>query len=255
MHLEAYIRAQSPPMHTVRAFEFAREWIARQPEHRGIVLDAGCGTGRSTVHLARENPRHLVIGVDRSYVRLSKLPHARGGGLTADAFTVGDVPNALLLRADLPAFWRLAADVDMRIARQCLFFPNPYPKGAHLKRRWHGHPSFPILLSLGAEQVDLRSNWPVYVEEFALALRVVAEYGEAGAIAATSGESLARRVLRRASSYARRYVENGALVQTYTPSEGSFVSAFEEKYSCAEIALYRADLRAHKVPLGEGAPS
>lgn len=37
-----------------------------------VILDSGCGTGRSTKILARIHPHHLIIGVDRSFVRLTK---------------------------------------------------------------------------------------------------------------------------------------------------------------------------------------
>jgi tRNA G46 methylase TrmB len=44
-----------------------------------IILDSGCGTGRSTKILARTHPNHLVIGVDRSFVRLTKEKANRQG--------------------------------------------------------------------------------------------------------------------------------------------------------------------------------
>lgn len=37
-----------------------------------VVLDAGCGTGRSSILLAKSHPHLPVLGVDRSAVRLSK---------------------------------------------------------------------------------------------------------------------------------------------------------------------------------------
>ena len=38
--------------------------------NRPVILDSGCGTGASTRKLANMHPQHLVIGVDRSAVRL-----------------------------------------------------------------------------------------------------------------------------------------------------------------------------------------
>ncbi len=62
-----------------RAIEFVREFHLshHQQQQRPfpVVLDSGCGTGRSSVLLARAHPHLPVIGVDRSAVRLSK-----GGG-------------------------------------------------------------------------------------------------------------------------------------------------------------------------------
>ncbi|MDI5983954.1 SAM-dependent methyltransferase [Halomonas sp. M4R5S39] len=143
--------------HTRKAFTAARRWY----ESRGdmpLILDAGCGVGLSTRRLAARFADHAVIGVDRSDARLSR-EH-------------GPLPgNALLVRADLVDFWRLALAAGWQPRRHYLLYPNPYPKAAHLKMRWHGHPVFPVILALGG-RLELRSNWRLYLEEFALALEL-----------------------------------------------------------------------------------
>ncbi len=139
--------------HTRDAFAAADDWLTAQ--RRPLILDAGCGVGVSTRLLARRYPGHAVIGVDRSADRLS-----RDHGALPD--------NALLVRADLVDFWRLALSAGWRPDRHYLLYPNPYPKASHLKMRWHGHPVFPAILALGG-RLELRSNWRLYLEEFALA--------------------------------------------------------------------------------------
>jgi tRNA (guanine-N7-)-methyltransferase len=130
-------------------------------KRENLILDTGCGTGASTLELARNNPDSQVIGIDKSMVRL-----ARGQQLLQQA----DAPqNALLLRCDLVDFWRLAAQADWCIRHQYLLYPNPWPKLEHLKRRWHAHPVFPSLLALGGT-LELRCNWRIYADEFAQAL-------------------------------------------------------------------------------------
>jgi tRNA G46 methylase TrmB len=58
--------------------------------------------------------------------------------------------NAILLRAELSDFFTLVAyESDWVVHSHYLLYPNPYPKGKHLKRRWHGHPIFPVMLSIG----------------------------------------------------------------------------------------------------------
>ncbi|MCE8022514.1 SAM-dependent methyltransferase [Halomonas sp. MCCC 1A11036] len=141
--------------HTRRAFEAAHAWLTAQDAP--LVLDAGCGVGLSTRALARLHENHAVIGIDRSADRLS-----RNHGALPD--------NALLVRADLVDFWRLALEAGWRPRHHYLLYPNPYPKSTHLKMRWHGHPVFPHLLGLGG-RLELRSNWRIYVEEFAQALQ------------------------------------------------------------------------------------
>ncbi|MCG6659714.1 methyltransferase domain-containing protein [Halomonas campisalis] len=149
--------------HTRDAFAQADAWLGRRGAP--LILDAGCGVGVSTRRLAERFPEHAVIGVDRSADRLAR-DH---GPLPA---------NALLVRADLVDFWRLALAADWRPQRHYLLYPNPYPKAAHLKMRWHGHPVFPALLALGG-RLELRSNWRLYVEEFALAVeRATGEQAE-----------------------------------------------------------------------------
>ncbi|MDR5905366.1 methyltransferase domain-containing protein [Franzmannia qiaohouensis] len=140
--------------HTRGAFDAAAAWLAEQ--RKPLVLDAGCGVGLSTRRLAERHPGHAVLGIDRSADRLSR-DH---GPLPA---------NARLVRADLVDFWRLALAAGWRPEYHYLLYPNPYPKSVHLKLRWQGHPVLPHLLALGG-QLELRSNWAIYVEEFGQAL-------------------------------------------------------------------------------------
>lgn len=127
---------------------------------RPLILDSGCGTGQSTQQLARLYPAHLVIGVDQSLARLSKS--GAGSGVYHEG-------NCLLLRGELSTFWRLLFDTGLTLERHYLLYPNPWPKSAHLQRRWHGHPVFPTLLALGGE-IELRCNWEIYAKEFARAV-------------------------------------------------------------------------------------
>jgi len=56
----------------------------------------------------------------------------------------------------------------------CIYYPNPWPKPAHFKRRWHGHPVFPALLELGAPMKCV-VNWKIYLDEFALATQIITD--------------------------------------------------------------------------------
>ena len=131
----------------------------RQP----FVLDAGCGTGASTLALARRFPQHLVLGVDKSAARLAVGRRL----LEADC----SFANAILLHCELVDLWQLAAAAGLRCVQQFLLYPNPWPKPEHVMRRWHAHPVLPCVLALGGA-IELRTNWRVYAQEFAQALRV-----------------------------------------------------------------------------------
>ena len=163
-----------------------------------LILDAACGTGASSVLLAQQHPDCFVIGVDQSEARLA----TEKGALP---------PNLCLVRADLVDFWRLLAERGVKLDRHCLFYPNPWPKIGHLARRWHGHAVFPFLSQLGG-RIECRSNWRIYVEEFAFAL----------------GRLLGREVQW----------------EVFVPDEP--VSPFERKYRDSGQPLYRCvvDLRA-----------
>lgn len=124
------------------------------------MLDSGCGTGTSTRTLAAMHPDCLVIGIDRSLSRLSRL------GQSAFPFRQD---NAIWVQAELASFWRLALEAGWRLHHHYLLYPNPWPKPGQLQRRWHAHPVFPRILALGGV-LELRSNWRIYAEEFRQAL-------------------------------------------------------------------------------------
>jgi tRNA G46 methylase TrmB len=124
-----------------------------------LILDAGCGVGLSTLNLAMEFPDHFVIGVDQSADRSTR--NTQWDGAIPD--------NFMRVRANLVDYWRLLLQNDIHPARHYVLYPNPWPKIGHLARRWHGHAIFPTIVALGG-QLECRSNWKIYVEEFAKAL-------------------------------------------------------------------------------------
>ncbi|CAN0601258.1 unnamed protein product [Ectocarpus sp. 12 AP-2014] len=129
-------------------------------QHSGpVILDSFCGTGMSTAILGERYPDCLVIGVDQSAQRLGRNE------------SIGE--NCLLLQAHCEAVWRHLTNRGQKLRQHYLLYPNPWPKASHLGRRVHGHPAFPLLPGLGG-QLELRSNWQVYVEEFGTALHLLA---------------------------------------------------------------------------------
>ena len=147
--------------HNRAAFSSLEAALQQQP--RALVLDSFCGTGHSSAYLAERHPDHLVVGVDKSAHRLAK--HAGG--------TAG---NYLLLQADCEDIWRLLLDAGISLDYHYLLYPNPWPKSRHIQRRIHGSAAFPWLVQLGG-QVELRSNWRIYVEEFGLAMHLAGRVG------------------------------------------------------------------------------
>lgn len=146
--------------HALRAMEILKTAI--KIEKRPLLLDSCCGTGHSSRMLAKRYPGHFIIGVDRSEARLR-----RGENKDGCHEFVGD--NLLFLRTNLLDFYPMMLTDGLRLSRHTVFYPNPYPKSEHLKRRWHASPVFPSMVGLGG-QFEVRSNWQTYLDEMAYAL-------------------------------------------------------------------------------------
>ncbi|MWL87956.1 methyltransferase domain-containing protein [Cupriavidus sp. SW-Y-13] len=147
---------------TQRAFDIAIDAWQRaggQP----LIIDAGCGVGESTLRLATTFPDHYVIGIDQSEKRLT----------AGKDWWEAEMPgNFHWARADLVDFWRLLQDGKVPVKRHYVLYPNPWPKIGHLSRRWQGHAVFPALAACG-DYLECRSNWKIYIDEFAAALSMV----------------------------------------------------------------------------------
>lgn len=148
--------------HNLQAFELFCQRVEKDAP-RGLILDSCCGTAMSSIQLAKSNPDYLVVGIDQSYHRLNKEGVEN---LKPD--------NCLLLRANCEDFWRLCVENKIDFVKHYVLYPNPWPKSAHLKRRWHGSPAFTSLNRL-APETELRSNWLLYLEEFSLAWKTLTE--------------------------------------------------------------------------------
>lgn len=175
--------------HTIDAFEALASTIG--PSNDAIILDSGCGTADSSVAIAREHPLQVVVGVDKSAARLNKFR--------------GQAPSNLhLVRAELIDMWRLFQQEQLPIAHHYIFYPNPWPKGKHLKRRWHGHPIFPAMMGLSS-RLTLRTNWRIYALEFLTAIKRLLDLG------VISGEVDCMKVETSApiSAFEKKYLASG----------------------------------------------
>jgi len=146
------------PISTQQRQQFAAAYTWQCRTRTPFLLDAGCGTGISSINLALRFPDLVVIGVDQSG---SRLHRNQAHGLN----------NLLLVQARLEEFWFLAQQRDWHPLAQFLLYPNPWPKKKHFQRRWHGNACWAYLLGTCA-QIQLRSNWPIYPLEFQRALRI-----------------------------------------------------------------------------------
>lgn len=146
------------PQHTVRCLET----VLASAQGRPLVLDSGCGTGTSTPQLAQAHPECFVVGIDKSGARLETAMRTH---------PPRPADNYLFIRADLEDFLRACSARSMQLHAHYLLYPNPWPKKSHLQRRLHGSACFRQIIELGG-QVELRTNWRTYAEEFLAALAI-----------------------------------------------------------------------------------
>ena len=101
----------------------------------------------------------MVIGVDMH--RLARHSHYQNNEKGQRYWVV---------RADLIDFgvWPTRR---WELEKHCILYPNPWPKAAHLSRRWHGSPVWKNVVELGG-QLHMRSNWSLYLLEVTQALMV-----------------------------------------------------------------------------------
>lgn len=195
--------------HNREAFEQVQKLVA---DWQGpIILDSCCGVGESTAWIAEQNPNALVIGVDKSAHRLAR--HAQYEKAEAGQ-------RYILVRADLHDFWRLAVEAHWQLQQHYILYPNPWPKAAHLGRRWHGSPVWPYVLGLGGQLV-MRSNWAIYLTEVGSSLALVN-------CSATISPLLARH--EPVTPFERKYQRSGQQLwelRADLPEDGRYFSAIE----------------------------
>ncbi len=200
-----------------------------------LILDACCGVGESTAALAKRYPEAVVIGVDKSAERLAKHGHYAKGYLTSDA--ADSVERRFwVIQADLNDFWRLLADaltqsfvdtleygripIQWRLVKQYILYPNPYPKKAQLGKRWHASPVFPYILKC-TKQIEVRSNWKLYVDEFAKAAN-------------------AYNVKMQVTEHNVDNQSSNAFAKAQASRANTAISPFERKYALGGQALWTA---------------
>lgn len=102
-------------------------WFGRNAP---LVLEVGCGTGISTLAMARDEPDLDVIAVEVYKKGLAQLL----GAIDRTAATDAPVTNIRLIRGDgIDVLQHLIPSGALTGVR--VFFPDPWPKARHHKRR------------------------------------------------------------------------------------------------------------------------
>ena len=132
------------------------------------VLEIGFGMGETTARMAAAEPNRNLLAVDVHTPGVGNLLRlTEAGGLTNVRVVEGDA--LVVLREMLPAD---------SLAEVRVFFPDPWPKTRHAKRRLVS-PSFCALvagrLRLGG-RLHVATDWPAYAEQALAVLDASADF-------------------------------------------------------------------------------
>ena len=171
--------------HTQTAFDEVSAWL---DGFKGdVILDSCCGVGESTANIANAYPEARVIGIDKSALRVDKHMHYSTQS-----------QNYRVIRADVNDFWRLVRAANWNVVKHFLLYPNPYPKKTQVQKRWHASAAMVDLMAI-TPNIEVRSNWLIYVMEFAQAAK---HYGVVSDLAEVTGE-------KHMTPFERKYRESG----------------------------------------------
>lgn len=123
---------------------------------RDLILEIGFGNGDSLVQMAAAAPQAGYIGIE---------VHRPGVGHAMLAAAAANLDNLRLIRHDAVAILRDHV-ADGSLARVQIYFPDPWPKARHHKRRIVQQPFTDLIwrkLRAGGE-IHCATDWAAYAE-------------------------------------------------------------------------------------------
>jgi tRNA (guanine-N7-)-methyltransferase len=145
------------PRFVVPVSERAVDWAAVFGRDAPRVLDIGFGMGDATAAIAAASPQLDFIGVE---------VHPPGVGALLQRLDGGGLSNVRIVQHDVvPVLTRMIAPGSL--AGAMVFFPDPWPKKRHHKRRLIQSPFVALLASRLASgaTLHLATDWPPYAEQ------------------------------------------------------------------------------------------
>ncbi|HEY6740923.1 MAG TPA: tRNA (guanine(46)-N(7))-methyltransferase TrmB [Lapillicoccus sp.] len=147
--LDRFLPARAlPPGPLVPVEAFGRE--------APVVLDVGCGHGAAAIAYASTHPAHDVLAVDVHVPGMARLlAAAEAAGVANMRVEIGDAVELLTDRV-----------TPGQLAAVHLFFPDPWPKLKHAKRRFVRASTLDLLASRLAAggHVLVATDQPAYAE-------------------------------------------------------------------------------------------
>jgi len=95
-----------------------------------VHVDVGCGRARHLIQTAPRHPDTLFIGVERNNKRFQKAENRRNKM---------NLDNLLIVRRDVIPLISFNFP-DQCVDRYDFFYPDPWPRYRHRRRRWYRHP-------------------------------------------------------------------------------------------------------------------
>lgn len=122
---------------------------------RPIILDIGFGNGESLVHMARQAPDCGFVGIE---------VYAPGLGAALIRLREAELDNVRLVCADATDLLGMMPDACLAGVR--LYFPDPWPKKKHHKRRIVQAPFLREVIRVLADggHLHMATDWQPYAE-------------------------------------------------------------------------------------------
>jgi tRNA (guanine-N7-)-methyltransferase len=138
------------------------DWPSVFGRRAPVILEIGFGNGEALAAAAAAHPENNYLGIE---------VHRPGVGSLLRRIEVGTLNNVRVLLGDASEI--LAQRIpDASLAAVHLFFPDPWPKKRHHKRRLV-QPEFAALVARKLEAggyFHLATDWPAYAEHMAAVL-------------------------------------------------------------------------------------
>jgi len=96
----------------------------------GLILDIGSGTGLSSLQLAKEYPKNIVIGIERTKEKFRIFKNHANEAKLANLYPINEDA--------IPFVTQFIADKSL--CQIHILYPNPYPKEKQSNKRFHNMP-------------------------------------------------------------------------------------------------------------------
>ncbi len=169
-HIRSFVRRQGKITAGQRLARerLAQEWtlaFCNQPldlvrafgNTNGLILEIGFGMGETTAEIARQNPDLNFLGVE---------VYPAGVGAMLNRIASGDLTNVRIIEHDAVEVLRDGLLAD-QLQGVHIYFPDPWPKKRHHKRRLIQAPFVNLLASriMPGGYLHCATDWPEYADQ------------------------------------------------------------------------------------------